>query len=139
LGKETVQNILVFRFANGIFEPLWNRRYVDHIEITVAETFGVGTRAGYYESSGVIRDMFQNHILQLLSLTAMEAPTAFNANPVRDEKVKILDALRPLQGVDAIDNTLRAQYVAGTVGGERVQGYKDELGVAPDSVTETYL
>ena len=139
LGKETVQNILVFRFANGIFEPLWNRRYVDHVEITVAETVGVGTRAGYYETSGVIRDMFQNHILQLLSLVAMEAPTAFAANPVRDEKVKILRSLRPIQGKDAIENTLRAQYVAGTVAGERVPGYKDAQGVSPDSVTETYL
>ena len=107
LGKETVQNILVFRFANGIFEPLWNRRYVDHVEITVAESVGVGTRAGYYETSGVIRDMFQNHILQLLALTAMEAPTSFSANPVRDEKVKILRVLRPLIGQDAIEHTLR--------------------------------
>jgi glucose-6-phosphate 1-dehydrogenase len=139
LGKETVQNILVFRFANGIFEPLWNRRYVDHVEITVAETVGVGTRAGYYETSGVIRDMFQNHILQLLSLTAMEAPTAFNADPVRDEKVKILRALRPMQGQDVTENTLRAQYVAGNVEGGRVPGYKDAPGVAPDSVTETFL
>lgn len=139
LGKETVQNILVFRFANGIFEPLWNRRYVDHVEITVAETVGVGTRAGYYETSGVIRDMFQNHILQLLSLTAMEAPTAFDADPVRDEKVKVLRALRPMQGNDAIKNTLRAQYVAGNSEGERVSGYKDAPGVAPDSVTETFL
>lgn len=139
LGKETVQNILVFRFANGIFEPLWNRRYVDHVEITVAETVGVGNRAGYYETSGVIRDMFQNHILQLLSLTGMEAPTAFDADPVRDEKVKILRALRPLQGKDTIEHTLRAQYVAGQVEDERVPGYKDAPGVASDSVTETFL
>ena len=93
LGKDTVQNILVFRFANGIFEPLWNRRYVDHIQITVAETVGVETRAGYYETAGVIRDVFQNHLLQLLTLMAMEAPVAFNANSVRDEKVKVLHAL----------------------------------------------
>jgi glucose-6-phosphate 1-dehydrogenase len=139
LGKETVQNILVFRFANGIFEPLWNRHYVDHIEITVAETVGVGTRAGYYETSGVIRDMFQNHILQLLTLTAMEAPTSFHADAVRDEKVKILRSLRPLQGEDACKNTFRAQYVAGMVEGKRVPGYKDEPGVDPNSVTETFL
>ncbi len=139
LGKETVQNILVFRFANGIFEPLWNRRYVDHVEITVAETVGVETRAGYYETVGVIRDMFQNHILQLLALTAMEAPTAFNADAVRDEKVKVLRALRPMCGQEGCENTLRAQYVAGTVAGKRVPGYKDEEGVAADSLTETYL
>ncbi len=139
LGKETVQNILVFRFANGIFEPLWNRRYVDHVEITVAETVGVGTRAGYYETSGVIRDMFQNHILQLLSLTAMESPTAFDADPVRDEKVKVLRVLRPMRGADAVENSLRAQYVAGRVGDKRVPGYKDATGVAANSVTETFL
>lgn len=139
LGKETVQNILVFRFANGIFEPLWSRRNVDHIQITVAETVGVGSRAGYYEQSGVIRDMFQNHILQLLALTAMEAPVAFDANAVRDEKLKILKSLRPLTGNDAITNTYRAQYVAGFIDGQRVPGYKDEVGVNPASTTETYL
>lgn len=139
LGKETVQNILVFRLANGIFEPLWNRRYVDHVEITVAETVGVGTRAGYYEKSGVIRDMFQNHILQLLTLTAMEAPVAFNANAVRDEKVKILRALRPLRSEAVQANTLRAQYTAGSLNGRRVPAYKDESGVHPESLTETFL
>ena len=97
LGKETVQNILVFRFANGIFEPLWNRNYVDFVQITVAETIGVGTRAGYYETAGVIKDIFQNHMLQLVALTAMEAPVTFNADAVRDEKVKVLKALRPLR------------------------------------------
>ncbi len=139
LGKETVQNILVFRFSNGIFEPLWNRLNVDHVQITVAETVGVGDRAGYYESAGVIRDMFQNHILQLLTLTAMEAPVAFNANSVRDEKLKILNSLRPLRGEKALQNTYRAQYVSGMIDGKRVPGYKDESRVAPDSITETYL
>jgi glucose-6-phosphate 1-dehydrogenase len=139
LGKETVQNILVFRFANGIFEPIWNRAQVDQIQITVAETVGVGSRAGYYETAGVIRDMFQNHLLQLLSLTAMEAPVTFNADSVRDEKVKVLKALRPISGIEAIQNTYRAQYVSGVSDGKRVPGYKDEVGVAPNSVNETYL
>lgn len=139
LGKETVQNILVFRFANGIFDPLWNRSYVDHVQITVSEQVGVGTRAGYYDKSGVIRDMFANHLLQLLTLTAMEAPVAFNADSVRDEKVKVLKALRPLIGKNAIGNTYRAQYVSGVVDGAKVVGYKDEAGVPSGSVTETYL
>ena len=139
LGKETVQNILVFRFANGIFEPLWNRHYIDNVQISVAETVGVGSRAGYYDTAGVLRDMFQNHILQLLALTAMEAPVEFNANAVRDEKVKVLRAVRPLAGKVALDHTFRAQYVAGTVEGKRVLGYKDEPNVPDDSTTETLL
>ncbi|MBI4928873.1 MAG: glucose-6-phosphate dehydrogenase, partial [Anaerolineae bacterium] len=139
LGKETVQNIHVLRFANGIFEPLWNRNYVDNVQITVAETVGVGTRSGYYDSAGVIRDMFQNHLLQLIGLTAMEAPVAFNADNVRDEKVKVLEALRPLRGNDVMEHTYRAQYVAGTVDGMRVLGYRDEKGVPSNSITETFL
>jgi glucose-6-phosphate 1-dehydrogenase len=139
LGKETVQNILAFRFGNGIFEPLWNRKYIDHIQITMAETEGVGTRAGYYDHAGVIRDVFQNHLLQLLTLTAMEAPAVFNAKAVRDEKVKVLKSIVQITGESAIKNTVRAQYVSGTIDGKRVPSYRDEPGVSPDSTTETYL
>ena len=139
LGKETVQNILVFRFANGIFEPLWNRRYVDHIQITVAETVGVENRAGFYESSGVIRDVFQNHLLQLLTMTAMEAPVAFKPNAVRDEKVKVLQALHGMSEEDVCKNTFRGQYGSGMIGGVRVPAYRDEKGVSPTSITETYM
>lgn len=137
LGKETVQNILVFRFANGIFEPIWNRRYVDSVQITVAEEIGIETRGAYYESAGVIRDIVQNHLLQLLALTAMEPPSEFSADSVRNEKVKVLKAIR----VDTSngDGTVRGQYGPGKVGGQLVPGYVQEAGVAVDSTTETWL
>ncbi len=139
LGKETVQNILVFRLANGIFEPVWNRRYVDHVQITVAENIGLEGRVGYYEESGAIRDMIQNHMLQLLTLVAMEPPIAFDGNSVRDEKVKVLHALQPMTGQDVVTNTLRGQYGPGWVNGQQVIGYTEEPGVSPTSRTETYV
>jgi glucose-6-phosphate 1-dehydrogenase len=138
LGKETVQNILVFRFANGIFEPIWNRQYVDHVQITVGETVGVEGRGGYYERSGVIRDMVQNHMLQLLTLVGMEPPTSFDADTVRDEKVKVLRALRPIAPDDVDAFTVRGQYGAGAIAGETVPGYREEEGVDPHSNTETF-
>src|SRR6266566_349505 len=139
LGKETVQNILVFRLANGIFEPVWNRRYVDSVQITVAENLGIEGRSSYYEESGAIRDMVQNHMLQLLTLVAMEPPITFGADAVRDEKVKVLHALQHLSGRDVLTNTLRAQYGPGWVGGQEVPGYLQEPGVSPNSTTETYV
>ncbi len=139
LGKETVQNILVFRLANGIFEPLWNNRYIDHVQITVAESVGVEGRAGYFERAGVLRDMLQNHMMQLLTLTAMEPPARFDADSVRDEKVKVLRALRPLEAADVPARTARAQYGAGAVGGVPAPAYRDEPGVDPASGTETFL
>jgi len=139
LGKETVQNILVFRFANGIFEPLWNNHYVDHVQITVAETVGVGTRAGYFDKSGVIRDMFANHMLQLLTLTAMEPPYAFNASSVRDEKMKVLRSLRHLSSEDGLRNTVRGQYAGNTLGNLKIKGYLEEDKVRNNSTTETYM
>ena len=130
LGKETVQNLLVFRFANSIFEPVWNRDHIHHVQITAAESLGVEHRAGYYEEAGVVRDMFQNHLLELLALTAMEPPVAFRADAVRTEKIKVLDAIRPIPG-DALDRyAVAGQYVAGVIGGMRVAGYRDEPGVA---------
>ncbi len=139
LGKETVQNILVFRLANGIFEPVWNRRYVDHIQITVAENIGLEGRGAYYEESGAIRDMVQNHVLQLLTLVAMEPPIAFDASAVRDEKVKVLHALQPLVGREVTNNTIRGQYGPGWVSGQQVPGYTQEPGIPPTSTTETYV
>jgi glucose-6-phosphate 1-dehydrogenase len=134
LGKETVQNVMAFRFANMMFEPVWNRNYIDHIQITGAEDIGIGSRAGYYDSAGALRDLVQNHMLQLVALTCMEPPASFEANKVRDEKVKVLTAITPPDPED----TLRAQYTRGTAGGEDVPGYLEEEGVPADSRTETY-
>jgi glucose-6-phosphate 1-dehydrogenase len=136
LGKETVQNVLVFRFANGIFEPIWNRRYVDHMQITVAEDIGIERRGRYYEMAGALRDIFQNHLLQLLSITAMEAPANFDAETVRDEKVKVLKSIRP---VDVTNEVVRGQYGSGWVAGQEVMGYRQEERVGPTSLTETYV
>jgi len=138
LGKETVQNILVFRFANGIFEPLWNRNHVAEVQMTVAETIGVEGRGSYYEESGALRDMIQNHLLQLLCLIAMEPPVTFDAGPVRDEKNKVLQAIRPIDPAKVDDVALRAQYAAGYVGSRAVAGYRQEKGVKKDSTTDTY-
>lgn len=138
LGKETVQNILAFRFANGIFEPVWNRNYIDNVQISVTESLGVGHRGAYYEETGALRDMVQNHLLQLLTLVAMEPPASFSADAVRDEKVKVFKSI-PLPSSEQIEkHTVRAQYTQGTVDGEPVPGYLEEEQVAPDSQTETY-
>ena len=139
MGKETVQNLLAFRFANGIFEPLWNQKYIDHVQILVAESLGIGTRAEYYEESGAIRDMVQNHIMQVLCLTTMEAPVAFDADAIRDEKVKVMRAIPPLTAQEVAERTIRGQYTAGVIDGQQVVGYKQEQGVAPNSTTETYV
>ena len=139
LGKETVQNILVMRFSNGIFEPIWNRQYVDHVQITVAETIGVGERAGYYEQAGAMRDIVQNHLLQLLALVSMEPPAAFDDKAVRDEKVKVMRALRRIAGEDLLMNAVRGQYTRGFIEGTPVPGYREEPGVAADSRTDTYV
>jgi glucose-6-phosphate 1-dehydrogenase len=138
LAKETVQNIFVLRFANGIFEPLWNERYVDHVQIAVAETLGVGHRAGYYDRAGVLRDMFQNHLLQLVCLTAMEPPVKFEADAVRAEKVKVLQSIRPFPQDGAAAWAVRGQYGPGVVEGKKVPGYREEPNVAPDSKIPTY-
>ncbi len=138
LGKETVQNILALRFANGIFEPLWNEKFVDHVQITVAESIGVGSRGGYFEESGIIRDMIQNHLMQVLTLVAMEPPATLTADDVRDEKVKVLKAIRSFKPADVDRETVRAQYTRGSFAGEDVKGYREEEGVPAASVTETY-
>ena len=138
LGKDTVQNILVFRFGNSMFEPIWNRNYVEYVEITAAETAGVGSRAGYYEEAGALRDMVANHLLQLLTLTAMEPPVAFDADSVREEKVQVLRSIRRLKPEEVIERTVRAQYGPGEIDGEKVKGYREEESVAKDSTTETY-
>jgi glucose-6-phosphate 1-dehydrogenase len=135
LGKETVQNMLVLRFANGIFEPIWNRQFVDHVQITVAESVGIEGRAGFYEEAGAVRDIFQNHLLQLLALTAMEPPIEFDAESVRNEKVKVLRAMH----TPGPKHVVRGQYGPGYIEGVAVPGYREEPGVAPDSTTETYV
>jgi glucose-6-phosphate 1-dehydrogenase len=139
LGKETVQNILVFRFSNGIFEPIWNRRYIDHIQITVAETVGVEKRGGYFDMAGTLRDMVPNHLFQLVSLTTMEPPISFNSNAVHDEQAKILRAIQPFSEEDVLHCAVRGQYGPGIIKDERVPGYRQEEGVPPDSKTDTFV
>jgi glucose-6-phosphate 1-dehydrogenase len=139
LGKETVQNVLVLRFANSIFEPVWDRRYVDHVQITVAETLGIGERTEYYDRAGAMRDVVQNHLLQLLALVAMEPPVAFDADAVRDEKVKVFRAIRDIHADEVAQRAVRGQYAAGFIEGEPVHGYHDEPGIPPESRTETFV
>jgi glucose-6-phosphate 1-dehydrogenase len=139
LGKETVQNLLVFRFGNGIFEPLWNRNYIDHVQITAAEEIGVGGRGDYYDGAGAVRDMLQNHLLQLLALVAMEPPISLSANDVRDEKLKLLRSVEPVPPDRLGEACVRGQYAAGTVRGQTVPAYRTESGVPPGSLTETYV
>lgn len=139
LGKETVQNLLVFRFGNSLFEPLWSRQQVSHVQITVAEDIGVEGRGKFYEKIGITRDIVQNHALQLLTLVAMEPPASWDADSVRDEKVKVLRTLKPITGADVLTKTVRGQYAAGVVRGDKVPGYRDEPDVAKDSTTETFV
>ena len=139
LGKETVQNILAFRFANGIFEPIWNRRYIDHVQISVTETVGVEQRGSYYDQAGALRDMVPNHIMQLISLTAMEPPISFEANAVRDEQAKILHAIQPPTAEEVLRRTVRGQYGEGNVAGQHLPAYRLEPDVPPDTRTETFV
>ncbi|HJX82873.1 MAG TPA: glucose-6-phosphate dehydrogenase, partial [Candidatus Angelobacter sp.] len=139
LGKETVQNILVFRFSNGIFEPVWNRRYIDHVQITVAETVGVEKRGGYFDMAGTLRDMVPNHLFQLVSLTAMEPPISFGPDAVHDEQSKVLHAIQPFSAEDVLHHAVRGQYGDGAMNNERVPGYRSEEGVPADSQTETFV
>jgi glucose-6-phosphate 1-dehydrogenase len=139
LGKETVQNIMVFRFDNAIFEPIWNRRYIDHVQITNAETVGVERRGGYFDTAGTLRDMVPNHVMQLLSLTAMESPVSFQADAVRNEQAKVLHSILPLNSDDVLQRSVRGQYGDGMLAGDRVPGYRSESGVAPESRTETFV
>jgi glucose-6-phosphate 1-dehydrogenase len=139
LGKETVQNIMVFRFDNAIFEPIWNRRYIDHVQITNAETVGVERRGAYFDNAGTLRDMVPNHVMQLLSLTAMESPVSFSADAVRNEQAKVLHSLQPLNSEDVLQYSVRGQYGDGTIDGERVPRYRSEPGVNPESRTETFV
>jgi glucose-6-phosphate 1-dehydrogenase len=138
LGKETVQNLMMFRFGNGIFEPIWNRRYIDHVQITAAETVGVEQRGGYYDTSGALRDMVPNHLFQLVTLTAMEPPISFDANAVRDEQAKVLHAIQPFTPEDVLSKSVRGQYGTGTMDGKAVPEYRAEPSVRPDSATETF-
>lgn len=139
LGKETVQNLLVFRFANGVFDPIWNRRYVEQVQITAAETVGVENRATYYEEAGALRDMVQNHLMQLLTLTTMEPPVAFDSESVRIEKMKVLRSIKPLTGPAVDKFVVRGQYGPGFINGGRVTGYRQEIGINPQSDTETFV
>jgi glucose-6-phosphate 1-dehydrogenase len=139
LGKETVQNIMALRFANGLFEPMWNREHIDHIQITAAETVGVEQRGKFYEKTGALRDMVPNHVFQLLAMTAMEPPISFDADAVRNKKAEVIEAIRPLDTAAALQDAVRGQYDAGTVSGRSVRAYRQEPDVAPDSNTETYI
>jgi glucose-6-phosphate 1-dehydrogenase len=139
LGKDTVQNLLVLRFGNGIFEPLWNRNYVDHVQITAGETLGVERRGGFYETAGALRDMIQSHVLQLTSLVAVEPPASFDATAVRNEKLKILQSIRPYNLEMVAQSAVRGQYAPGATNGKKLAGYRDEPGVHPGSRTETFV